>query len=93
MPPPLRTARWSVSDAGGIPQRSGTETVMVSFSCMPPLLAFSAETTSPPCSTTMSSTTSLNISTERQNPRIHSFLPMSRPFVAAISKSAPKHRT
>lgn len=45
IPPPLRTARWSVSEAGGTPQSSGTATVMVSFSCKPPLLAFSAVTT------------------------------------------------
>lgn len=45
IPPPLRTARWSVSEAGGTPQRSGTATVIVSFSFKPPLLAFSAVTT------------------------------------------------
>lgn len=45
IPPPLRTARCRVSEAGGTPQRSGTATVIVSFSCKPPLLAFSAVTT------------------------------------------------
>lgn len=45
IPPPLRTARWSVSETGGTPQSSGTATVIFSFSCKPPLLAFSAVTT------------------------------------------------
>lgn len=35
--------------------------------------------TSPPCPKTVSSTTSLNISMERQNPSIQSLLPISRP--------------
>ncbi|ONI03739.1 hypothetical protein PRUPE_6G278900 [Prunus persica] len=38
-----------------------------------------------PCSSTVSSTTSLSISMERQNPKIHSFLPVSRPFVQSLS--------
>lgn len=45
MPPPLLTARCSVSEAGGIPQSSGTATVIFSFSCKSPLIAFSATTT------------------------------------------------
>lgn len=45
IPPPLRTARWSVSDAGGTPHSNGTATVIVSFSCNPPLMPFSAATT------------------------------------------------
>lgn len=35
--------------------------------------------TSPPCSKTVSSTTSLNISIDRQNPKIQSLLPISSP--------------
>lgn len=45
IPPPLRTATRRVSDAGGTPQSSGTTTVIVSFSCNPSLLTFSAVTT------------------------------------------------
>lgn len=44
IPPPLRTAIWSDSDAGGTPQSNGTATVIVNFSCKPSLLAFSAIT-------------------------------------------------
>lgn len=36
--------------------------------------------TSPPCSNTVSSTTSLSISMERQNPSIQSLLPISSPY-------------